>query len=379
MTTALVVRDGEPTVALERRGDRALSGMAPMTFEQIVGMGEQLVRTGFLPDHIKNGAQAAAIIMTGQELGMAPMRSIRSLQMVKGKVVESADSQLARFKADGGHAAFRRLDEEAAILFLRHPNGDEHEESFTEADAKAAGLLGKEMYGKFRKAMLRSRVITAGLKSLGWEGGVGNYDPSEAIAFSSPNGNRTAAASSAAAADDDVVDEAMTIGTALAMPLPGGPKAWNGKGGTPLGQLDAKMIPAIRKWIANKIDEAGQKGEDAPGTHYRLLNACDLILEMRQAAVEKDQTKMELGESATPAAGSGENPTTLAPGKIEDALDKPEPKYGDLARDVGQLLKDPKLNKEERAAYKARFDKAENMTLMSELLDDLRTFLKQPF
>src|SRR5689334_16536354 len=74
---------------------------APMTFAEIVVMGETLVKTGFLPEHIKNGGQAAAIIMTGQELGMKPMRAIRSLQLVKGKVVENADSQLARFKSDG--------------------------------------------------------------------------------------------------------------------------------------------------------------------------------------------------------------------------------------------------------------------------------------
>jgi hypothetical protein len=35
------------------------------------------------------------------------------------------------------------------------------------------------MYLKHPKAMLRSRAITAGLKSVGWEGGSGVYDPSE--------------------------------------------------------------------------------------------------------------------------------------------------------------------------------------------------------
>ena len=66
------------------------------TFSELVAMGNDLVRTGFLPDHIKTGAQAAAIILTGRELGMAPMRALRSLQLVKGKVTENADSQLAR-------------------------------------------------------------------------------------------------------------------------------------------------------------------------------------------------------------------------------------------------------------------------------------------
>jgi hypothetical protein len=386
MGTALAVRHEEQGTAVVGRGDRALSGIAPMNFEQIVQMGEALVRTGFLPDHIKNGAQAAAIIMTGQELGMAPMRSIRSLQMVKGKVVESADSQLARFKADGGHSAFRRLDEDGAVLFLRHPNGDEHEESFTAEDAQAAGLLGKEMYGKFRKAMLRSRAITAALKSIGWEGGVGNYDPSEAIAFAPATAVTGSAdrSTSAPAQDAEEVEEVMTIETALAMPLPGAKTAWNGKGGTPLGQLDAKMVPAIRKWVNGKIEEGENANSDVNPLHYRLRNACDLIIAMRQGEADKDQTKMELG-TAPAAAPAAENPTTLAPGKIEDALKPAAAKSGagiaDLSRRITSLLKAQKLTSspDDLAAFKKRLETADTLEALQLLVTEIETYLELPF
>jgi len=159
-------------------------------FAALVRMAEMLVPTGMLPDHIKTPGQALAIILTGRELGMPPMRAIRSLQMVKGKVVENADSQLARFKTAGGRAVFRMLNEELAVLWLRHPNGDEHTEEFTMEDATAAGLTKASskgepsMYVKHPKSMLRSRAITNGLKSIGWEGGAGAYDPDEARSFS---------------------------------------------------------------------------------------------------------------------------------------------------------------------------------------------------
>jgi hypothetical protein len=149
-----------------------------MTFAEMVAMGDHLVRTNFLPEHIRNGQQFAAIVLDGRERGMLPMRAIRSLQMVKGKVIESADSQLARFKADGGRAVFQHLDDTKAVLWLRHPNGDEHVETWTIEDSKRAGLAGN-MHGKFPKAMFRSRAITAGLKSIGWEGSVGTYDADE--------------------------------------------------------------------------------------------------------------------------------------------------------------------------------------------------------
>ena len=171
MSTALAIR---PNTTVATTQD------APaMSFTDMLSMGNELVRTGFLPDHIKNGAQAAAIILAGRELGMPPMRALRSIFLVKGKITESADSQLARFKSDGGRAKFTTLDDTRAVLWLKHPNGDEHTESFTMEDAKRAGLVSSGMYSKFSKAMLRSRAITAGLKSIGWEGGAGAYDPDE--------------------------------------------------------------------------------------------------------------------------------------------------------------------------------------------------------
>jgi hypothetical protein len=175
MTDAITVRP-QPQTDVTSRVD-VLEGV---TFADLVSMGDQLARTGFLPEHIKTGPQFAAIVMTGKEMGMPPMRAIRSFYLVKGKVMEDASSQLARFKNNGGRATFDVLDETRAVLTLTHPNGDKHTETWTLEDAKKAGLLNG-MVGKFPKAMLRSRVITAGLKSLGWEGAVGTYDPSELI------------------------------------------------------------------------------------------------------------------------------------------------------------------------------------------------------
>lgn len=150
---------------------------------------EELVPTGFLPEHIKTAGQAAAIILAGRELRMDPMLALRSITMVKGKIVVSADAQLALFKKAGGHATFSKLSDTEAVLDLVHPNGDRHTETFTTADAKRAGLDRPSrngepsMYSKFPKAMLRSRAITAGLKSIGFEPTSGTYDPDEAQHF----------------------------------------------------------------------------------------------------------------------------------------------------------------------------------------------------
>jgi hypothetical protein len=186
-----IARRAPDTVTVSSEGDveddepRGMqrAELPQLDFATLMRMGNELVATGFLPQHIRTGGQAAAIIMTGRELGMDPMRSLRSLSMVKGKVIEDASSQLSRFKVDGGRAQFTTLDDETAELHLTHPNGDKHVEIYTIAMARTAGLAGGDTWRKHTQAMLRSRAITAGLKSLGWEGGTGVYSPDEAVHF----------------------------------------------------------------------------------------------------------------------------------------------------------------------------------------------------
>lgn len=148
--------------------------------QDLMLLAKELTPTRLLPDHVKTPGQALAIMLAGQELGMQPMQSFRCLLLIKGKVAEAADSQLGRFKAAGGKATFSALTDSEAVLVLTHPNGDTHTERFSIADAQRARLTGGENWAKYPKAMLRSRVITAGLKSVGWDGASGAYDPDEA-------------------------------------------------------------------------------------------------------------------------------------------------------------------------------------------------------
>jgi hypothetical protein len=169
---SMMIAQPKPAALTETSSDAA-------QFSALVAMGDQLRKTGFLPAHIKDGVAFAAIVLMGREMGMGTMAACRKLQVIKGTVTERADSQLARFKTAGGRAVFKELSESKAVLVLKHPNGDEHIETFTIEDAKRAGLASNDNYAKHPKAMLRSRAITAGLKSVGWEGAVGIYDPDE--------------------------------------------------------------------------------------------------------------------------------------------------------------------------------------------------------
>ncbi len=214
MTTALTAAG--PTMPVVSTPERPRD--TDLFFGDLWGMARALVASGFLPRGINTPEKAIALILTGREMGLGPMASIRSISIIDGKPVVAADRQLAMFKSAGGRARFVQLDETGAVLALRHPNGDEHTETYTVEMARAAGLLSKDNWKHHPKAMLRSRVITAGLKSIGFEATAGVYDPDEASAWEpaiippSADGDGVSTAPEDVAKDQAAPDEFPPIG-----------------------------------------------------------------------------------------------------------------------------------------------------------------------
>src|SRR3990167_7997908 len=143
-------------------------------------LAETLVKTGFLPQAVKTPAQAVAIILTGRELGIGPMQSLRSVGIINGKPVLAADLQLGVVHRAGGGSRFLELTPAGAKLELSAPwLIAPHHETFTMEDAKRANLIKNAVWINYPKAMLRSLAITAALRSVGFEPCAGVYDPEE--------------------------------------------------------------------------------------------------------------------------------------------------------------------------------------------------------
>lgn len=224
-----------------------------MDFGGLLQLCKELVPTGFLPQHIKTPGQAAAIILAGRELGMEPMLALRSITMVQGKIVVAADAQLALFKARGGRATFVKLTDTDAMLELTHPNGDEHTETFTMKDATQAGLTGNSTWKKFPKAMLRSRCITAGLKSIGFEPTSGAYDPDEAQHFAPAVVVETE--SGTAPSSESSGSESVATPTPKPEPAAPATKQFGPDKGTPLSQISDTSLEKAIIWAKSHAAE----------------------------------------------------------------------------------------------------------------------------
>jgi hypothetical protein len=168
-------------------------------FAALMQMADMLSKSGFMPAKLNTAGKVLAVILTGRELGLPPMLSTRSIKIMEdtGLPIVAADVLLGAFKRAGGKSNFTYLDDKRGILWLRHPNGDEYTETFTIEDAKRAGLTEKKggpggnNWIKWPKQMIRSRCITGGLKSLGWEPAAGVYDADEAEEIAASTGRPT--------------------------------------------------------------------------------------------------------------------------------------------------------------------------------------------
>ena len=153
------------------------------SFDSLIAGMDVLVKTGLFPVSIKTGAQAAAVVLAGQELGIMPMTALRSINIIQGKPVLSSEAMLAKFFRDipNGQVEWIKTGEdgEARLKIRRSPDLNWQEFSFTRKEAETAGLLTKDNWKKYEPAMLRARTASASLRAVAPDSQMGLYTPDE--------------------------------------------------------------------------------------------------------------------------------------------------------------------------------------------------------
>jgi hypothetical protein len=172
------------TQAIERYvtpATEATTVYEPQNASDAYQMAGRLVKSGLLPAGIQTAEAAFAIIVTGKELGLTVMQSLRSVHIIKGKPTLSADLILALVKRSAACQYFQLVkstDKVATYRTLRV--GEEPTEmSFTHEQAQRAGLMGNDNWKKYPEAMLRARCIAALARAVYPDVVLGVYETSE--------------------------------------------------------------------------------------------------------------------------------------------------------------------------------------------------------
>ena len=166
---AEVVESVPPELALAIRDERATAVQAqttlptPREWEASMAIARQIAATEFVPESYRGKPDAViAAILTGRELGIGPMQSLRDIHMVDGRPAFAAQLMLAKMRAGGIVLIETESNEERAWIKARRPDGEVGEFEFTIEDAETAGLLAKagKSWVKYRKDMLWARAVS---------------------------------------------------------------------------------------------------------------------------------------------------------------------------------------------------------------------------
>lgn len=132
---------------------------------------------------MKSPEQAMALMLIAQAEGMHPAIAARDYHVIQGRPALKADAMLARFQAAGGKVEWLKYDDKEVSGRFSHPQGGTATITWTIQQAMAAGLASKDVWRQYPRQMLRSRVISEGVKTIYPGVAVGVYTPEEVQDF----------------------------------------------------------------------------------------------------------------------------------------------------------------------------------------------------
>jgi hypothetical protein len=135
--------------------------LAPATLGEALTLAQALAGASLLPAHAKSPASILACLLAGQELGLPPMTSLRSMHYLDGKPVLTSEAMLAIAIRGGAKPTWVTATDREATLRIERPGFAPTQVSWTIAMAQVAGLANKDNWKRHPGAMLRARAISA--------------------------------------------------------------------------------------------------------------------------------------------------------------------------------------------------------------------------
>lgn len=198
---------------------------------------------------VKSPVQALALMLVAQAEGQHPATAARDYHVIQGRPALKTDAMLARFQAAGGRVTWHDYTDEVVSATFAHPSGGTVKVDWSIDRAKKAGLVGKDTWKQYPRAMLRARVISEGIRTV-YPGVLsGMYTPEEVRDMPPP--------------DAEVRD------ITPAQPTPHAPPAFDPDAAdVTIGQFTD--VTAMRTWLAGQRQTHGWLPGDAP---YEMLKA----------------------------------------------------------------------------------------------------------
>jgi len=146
-------------------------------FTDLQRMATAIARSGLFG--MRTPDQALALMLVSQAEGRHPALAARDYDLIQNRPAKKAEAMLRDFLASGGTVMWHELTDTVAKAKFSHPQGGSVTIEWDTARARRAGLDGKDMYKKFPRQMLRSRVVSEGVRTVFPAATSGMYVPEE--------------------------------------------------------------------------------------------------------------------------------------------------------------------------------------------------------
>jgi len=133
---------------------------------------------------MKDKNSVLALMAVAQAEGLHPATAARDFHIIQGRPALKADAMLARFQNAGGKVDWKEYTDDRVTGVFEHPNGGSLAVTWTIEQAGRIGLVKSGSgWQKFPRAMLRSRCISEGIRSVFPGSVTGFYSPEEVESF----------------------------------------------------------------------------------------------------------------------------------------------------------------------------------------------------
>lgn len=159
---------------------REPDGLQIQSLDDVERLARTAVASGLVA--VRRAEEAVVLLLTGRELGLSPMQSLRGIYVVSGRPVLSADLMVAVIRRSGLCRSWRVLVSTAAectIETQREGESESARKTWTADDARRAGLGGKGTWAQYPAQMLRHRVAADLAREVYPDVLLGLYTPDE--------------------------------------------------------------------------------------------------------------------------------------------------------------------------------------------------------
>lgn len=143
--------------------------LSPQTFEQALTFCDYLANSDLVPKDFKNKPENCLIaIQWGAELGLKPLQALQNLAIINGRPALWGDAVIALVRSSPLCEYITESDDgDTATCRVKRRGEDEEVRTFSMADAKTAGLLGKQgPWTQYPKRMRQMRARAFALRDV---------------------------------------------------------------------------------------------------------------------------------------------------------------------------------------------------------------------